>query len=83
MPIRWSPREHVLLAAYFLRWLVIAGLAASVIGVACAVFLWSLEWVTQCGAGSTPGCSGCCRRGGWASGCIYHSGAKGPKAATT
>src|SRR4051812_38614562 len=47
MPIRWNPREHLHLAAYVLKWCAIAAPAGAAIGVTCAIFLWSLQWVTQ------------------------------------
>lgn len=47
MPIRWDPREHAALAAYFLKWLLIASPIAAVIGSAVALFLWSLDAVTN------------------------------------
>ena len=47
MPFRWDAREHVAQGRYFLKWLAIVSPAAGVIGAACALFLWSLERVTQ------------------------------------
>lgn len=47
MPFRWNPREQVSLAAYVLKWTLIAGLAAGAVGSACALFLWSLDLATQ------------------------------------
>ena len=47
MPFRWSLREHLALAAYALKWLLIAAPVGAVIGTAVAVFLWALELATQ------------------------------------
>ncbi len=47
MPFRWNPREQVWLAAYVLKWTLIAGLAAGAVGSACALFLWTLDLATQ------------------------------------
>ncbi len=47
MPFRWNVRDHLQLAWYVLRWMLIATPVAAVIGSACALFLWSLEWATQ------------------------------------
>ena len=47
MPIRWNPREHVLLARYAAKWLLIAAPLAIGIGAAVAVFLWALDGVTR------------------------------------
>lgn len=47
MPFRWDVREHLHLAAFVIRWLAIClplGVAA---GSAVALFLWSLERVTE------------------------------------
>lgn len=46
MPFRWSPREHLSLAIYFLKWLCLSAPVGAVVGSACALFLWSLEKVT-------------------------------------
>jgi len=47
MPFRWDAKEHVAQSRYFLKWLAIVSPVAAVIGAACALFLWSLEQVTQ------------------------------------
>lgn len=47
MPFRWDAREHVAQGRYFLKWLAIGSPVGVVIGVACALFLWSLEEVTR------------------------------------
>ena len=47
MPFRWDAKEHVAQGRYFLKWLAIVSPAAAMIGAACALFLWSLEQVTQ------------------------------------
>src|SRR3954469_22177944 len=47
MPFRWNPREHVSLAGYVLKWLLIGAPAGAVIGSAVALFLWSLELATR------------------------------------
>jgi len=46
MPWIWSPREHVSLAKYVMRWVVLATPIGLAVGSACAMFLWSLEKVT-------------------------------------
>ncbi|HEY8748457.1 MAG TPA: voltage-gated chloride channel family protein [Tepidisphaeraceae bacterium] len=47
MPFRWNPREHLLLAGYFIKWVFIASPVAAVIGSAVALFLWSLDLATR------------------------------------
>ncbi len=47
MPFRWNPREHILLARYAAKWVVIATPVSILIGAAVAVFLWSLDRVTH------------------------------------
>jgi H+/Cl- antiporter ClcA len=47
MPFRWNIREQFLLVVFFLRWLLIAGVAGVLIGVAVAIFLWLLDWATH------------------------------------
>ncbi|MBW4056854.1 MAG: voltage-gated chloride channel family protein [Proteobacteria bacterium] len=47
MPFRWSPREHLSLGVYILKWVCLATPVAAVIGSACALFLWLLERSTQ------------------------------------
>ena len=47
MSVRWDAREHLRLAAYVLRWCLIATPVALVIGSACALFLWLLDWATK------------------------------------
>lgn len=47
MPFRWSPREHLSLGIYILKWICLAAPVAAVIGSACALFLWLLERSTQ------------------------------------
>lgn len=47
MLFRWSPREHLWLAAYALKWFCLAVPVAAAVGSACAFFLWSLEHATQ------------------------------------
>jgi len=47
MPFRWNPREHVALAHYVLKWLLIAAPVGAIIGSAVALFLWALEKATQ------------------------------------
>ena len=42
----WNYREHLHLLRYALRWVVLAGAAAALIGSACAGFLWALERAT-------------------------------------
>ncbi|MDB5174191.1 MAG: Cl-channel voltage-gated family protein [Phycisphaerales bacterium] len=47
MPFRWDPREHVALAKYVVKWLLIAAPVGALIGSAVALFLWALELVTR------------------------------------
>jgi H+/Cl- antiporter ClcA len=47
MPFRWNYREHLTLARYALKWLVIGVPVGAVIGSAVAAFLWLLERATQ------------------------------------
>lgn len=47
MAISWNPREHASLAKYVVRWLIIGGIVACVVGSACAAFLWLLDVATQ------------------------------------
>ncbi len=47
MPFKWDWREHLALLRYALRWLLIAIPVSAVIGSACALFLWSLDWATK------------------------------------
>ena len=47
MPTRWSLREFAAIARYAAKWTALATPVAAIIGSACALFLWSLEWATQ------------------------------------
>lgn len=47
MPFRWSPREHLSLAAYLIRWLSIVTPTSIAIGSSCALFLWLLDRATN------------------------------------
>jgi H+/Cl- antiporter ClcA len=47
MPFRWSPREHLSLGIYIIKWVALATPVAAAIGSACALFLWLLELSTQ------------------------------------
>jgi H+/Cl- antiporter ClcA len=47
MPFRWNPREHVSLARYFIKWVLIASPVGAVIGSAVALFLWALDLATR------------------------------------
>ena len=47
MPFRWSPREHLSLGIYIVKWVALATPVAAAIGSACALFLWLLEHSTQ------------------------------------
>lgn len=47
MPFRFDPREHLALGRYALRWLLVATPVAVAIGLACAVFLYALDVVTN------------------------------------
>ncbi|MCC9607356.1 voltage-gated chloride channel family protein [Blastopirellula sp. JC732] len=46
MPFRWDYRQHVSLAWFVLKWLVICLPVGIVVGSAVALFLWSLNVVT-------------------------------------
>ena len=47
MSFRWSPREHLALGAYVVKWFCLAAPVAAVVGSACALFLWLLERATE------------------------------------
>jgi H+/Cl- antiporter ClcA len=47
MPFRWSPREHLSLGAYLIKWFCIVTPVSVAIGFACALFLWLLELATR------------------------------------
>ncbi|MCE9624805.1 MAG: voltage-gated chloride channel family protein [Deltaproteobacteria bacterium] len=47
MIFRWNPREHLQLAKYFGKWCAITLPVGAIIGSACALFLGSLNVVTQ------------------------------------
>ena len=47
MPFRWNPREHLALARYAARWLLIGVPVGAVVGSAVAGFLWLLERATD------------------------------------
>jgi H+/Cl- antiporter ClcA len=47
MPFRWNPREHLSLAGYFIKWILIASPVGAFIGSAVALFLWSLDLATR------------------------------------
>lgn len=47
MPFRWNRREHLRLAIFAGRWLAISLPLGIAVGSAVALFLWSLEKVTQ------------------------------------
>lgn len=47
MPFRWSPREHLSLGTYLVRWFCIVTPVSIAIGFACALFLWLLELATR------------------------------------
>jgi len=47
MPFRWNPREHVSLARYFIKWILIASPVGAAVGSAVALFLWSLDLATR------------------------------------
>lgn len=47
MPFRWNPREHISLASYFIKWVLIASPVGALIGSAVALFLWSLDLATR------------------------------------
>ena len=46
MPFRWSPREHVKLGAYLIKWFCIVTPVSIATGAACALFLWLLDVAT-------------------------------------
>ena len=47
MSVFWSPREHAARLTYVLKWLAVAAPTGAVIGSLVALFLWSLDRVTQ------------------------------------
>ncbi|ABK98466.1 voltage-gated chloride channel family protein [Pelobacter propionicus] len=47
MPFRWSPREHLSLGAYLIKWLCIVTPTSIAIGSSCALFLWLLDRATN------------------------------------
>lgn len=47
MPTRWSLREFAVIVRYAAKWTVLASPVAAIIGSACALFLWSLDWATR------------------------------------
>lgn len=47
MPFRWSPREHVSLIRYVIKWLLIGLPVGALVGSAVALFLWLLDWATR------------------------------------
>ncbi len=47
MTFRWDFREHVSLSMFVLKWLAICVPSAAVVGSAVALFLWSLDRVTE------------------------------------
>lgn len=47
MPFRWNPREHLAVAGYVLKWLLIGLPAGAIIGSAVAGFLFLLEKATH------------------------------------
>ena len=47
MPFRWNLREHLSLAWYVVKWVMLAAPVAVVVGSACALFLKSLDWATR------------------------------------
>jgi H+/Cl- antiporter ClcA len=46
MPFRWDPSEHLALARYALKWLLLAAPVGAIIGAAVAAFLWALDRAT-------------------------------------
>lgn len=47
MPFRWSPREHLSIGVYVLKWICLATPVGVAVGSACALFLWLLDGSTQ------------------------------------
>ena len=47
MTFQWGFREHVSLGTFVLKWLAICVPSAAVVGSAVALFLWSLDRVTE------------------------------------
>jgi H+/Cl- antiporter ClcA len=47
MSFRWDFREHVSLGMFVVKWLAISVPSAAVVGSAVALFLWSLDRVTE------------------------------------
>ncbi len=46
-PMRWNLREHVVIYAQSVRWVLLAGPMAIVIGSSVALFLKALDWATR------------------------------------
>ncbi len=78
MPIRWNPREHVAMAAYVGKWLLIAIPVGAVVGSAVALFLWALDlatrarWATEVGSHHIPWLLYLLPIAGMAIGLMYH-----------
>ena len=47
MTIRWDIHEHVTLGTLLLKWLAISIPSGAVVGSSVALFLWSLDRVTE------------------------------------
>lgn len=47
MPLKWNVHEQGALGWHVIKWTLIGGPAAAVIGSTCALFLWSLDRVTS------------------------------------
>ncbi|MBI3541225.1 MAG: voltage-gated chloride channel family protein [Deltaproteobacteria bacterium] len=47
MPFRWNPKEHIIQLGYVLKWAAIVLPVAVAVGSACALFLWTLDQVTN------------------------------------
>ncbi|MCE9590115.1 MAG: voltage-gated chloride channel family protein [Planctomycetes bacterium] len=47
MPFRWNPREHISHSGYVLKWALISTPVGLAVGSACAIFIWSLDKVTN------------------------------------
>ena len=71
MTIRWDIREHVRLGAFLVKWLAICVPSGAAVGSAVALFLWSLDRVTEL-HWQYPWLLYLLPVGGLASGYLYH-----------
>ncbi len=79
MIFRWDFREHVSLSMFVLKWLAICVPSAAVVGSAVALFLWSLDRVTEL-HWQNPWLLYLLPLAGLASGALYHRFGQGAEA---